>query len=79
MRNLLLGLGATVRGVVALGVVAVCGVSMPTHAQVKPRIVVGFDTSGSMAFDVNTNFTFGISATIWNTCINTKKQNPHQQ
>ena len=57
MRNFLLGLGAMV-----LGGAVLCGASL-AHAQVKPRIVVGFDTSGSMGFDVNSNFTFGDGVT----------------
>ena len=44
---------------------ALLGVSLTgvARAQVKPRIVIGFDTSGSMGFDLNGNFTFGDGVT----------------
>lgn len=48
MRNWLLGLGAA----------ALC-MSATAQAQVKPRIVIAFDTSGSMALDLSGVPTFG--------------------
>ncbi len=48
---------------VSLGTVLVPGTLATVHAQVKPRIVIGFDTSGSMGLDLDGNIAFGDGVT----------------